>query len=72
MSYNSEMASRSKRRIGPRLGRQSLLLKQSTLNVRMTDEQLREMQQQAAALDLSVSTWARMILMREIKNDRDR
>jgi hypothetical protein len=59
-----------KRRSGPRLG-QSSLLKQAALLVRLTDEQLRRLQRSAAAQGLSTSTWARMILLRETRGEKD-
>jgi predicted DNA binding CopG/RHH family protein len=58
------------KRRSPRLG-QSSLLKQAALLVRLTDEQLRCLQRSAAEQGLSTSTWARMILLRETKGEKD-
>lgn len=67
MMYNINMP---KRQHPPRPG-QASRLKDAALMVRMTDDQLRRMQGVAMMRGLSTSTWARMILLREIKGEKD-
>ena len=74
MMYNSNMP---KRAHPPRPPGPTTRLKDAALMVRMTEEQLRQLQQRASYHNLSTSTWARMILLREAgdlgtRNDRDR
>jgi hypothetical protein len=51
----------------PRLGQPSKLKHTTALMVRVTDEQRRLFERKAAIDGLSVSAWARMILLREAK-----
>jgi len=64
-----QMARGEKRRHPPRLGANSVLKQTVPLMIRVTESQKRAFEKRAKIHGLTVSAWARMILLRQVTVD---